>query len=142
MMLRRMKFWFLGAGVALSMAFLIAVGVNRGGVYYLTVSEFLGQTPPPEGDFRVNGTVVSGSIERLPSGMEVRFVMTDGSRSVPVRYHGIVPDTFVDQAAVVVEGRLVEDGTFVAHKLLAKCPSKYEAADEPPAVAGLEAAVR
>ena len=45
------------------------------------------------------------------------------------RYHGIVPDTFVDNADVVVEGRLAGDGTFEAHTLLAKCPSKYEAAD-------------
>jgi cytochrome c-type biogenesis protein CcmE len=46
-----------------------------------------------------------------------------------VAYHGIIPDTFVDDAAVVVEGQLQDDGTFRAHTLLAKCPSKYEAAE-------------
>jgi cytochrome c-type biogenesis protein CcmE len=30
---------------------------------------------------------------------------------------------------VVVEGVLGPDGVFVAHTLLAKCPSKYEAAN-------------
>ncbi len=66
---------------------------------------------------------------REPSGQDVTFVVTDGTASLPVNYHGIIPDTFVDGADVVVEGRLGEDGTFVAHTMLAKCPSKYEAAD-------------
>ncbi len=81
-----------------------------------------------------------GTIERLPTGMDVRFVMTDGQTELAVSYHGVIPDTFVDQAAVVVEGRLQDDGTFLAHNLLAKCPSKYEAADEEGG--DLEAAVR
>jgi len=34
----------------------------------------------------------------------------------------------VDGADVVIEGGLRQDGTFVASNLLAKCPSKYEAA--------------
>ena len=60
-----------------------------------------------------------------------------------VNYHGIIPDTFVDGADVVVEGALSTDGTFDAHTLLAKCPSKYESADEYPdagATAGSAAA--
>jgi cytochrome c-type biogenesis protein CcmE len=129
---KRLKFVILGLGVVASMAILMAVGIKRPGgfVYYLSVTEFLQQPEAAEGDFRVNGTVVGGTIERQPTGQDVRFEMTDGSRSMLVSYHGIIPDTFVDEAAVVVEGRLDPDGTFVAHTLLAKCPSKYEAADE------------
>ena len=129
---RRIKFVLLGVGVIASMALLLLVGVNRGGVYYFTVSEFLDHPAKAEDGFRVNGQVVPGTIERLPSWMDVRFVMTDGARSIPVAYHGIIPDTFVDEAAVVVEGRLTSEGTFSAHTLLAKCPSKYEAAEEAP----------
>ena len=129
---KRLKFILLGAGILLSMGFLLVVGVNRPGgfAYYLTVGEFLGQ-PDRAGDgFRINGKVDPGSIERMPTGEDVTFLVTDGNQSLPVAYHGIIPDTFVDGADVVVEGRLQEDGTFVAHTLLAKCPSKYEAADE------------
>ena len=128
---RRLKFMVLGGGVLLSMTFLLVVGMNRPGgmVYYLTVSEFLEQPAPLEGEFRVNGKVTLGSIERFPGGMDVRFELTDGETAIPVSYHGVIPDTFVDEAAVVVEGRLQDDGTFAAHHLLAKCPSKYEAAD-------------
>ncbi len=121
----------LGAGVLVSMTFLVIVGMNRPGgmVYYLSVSEFMLQPDPTDGDFRINGTVTTGSIERLPTGMDVRFELTDGETAIPVAYHGIIPDTFVDEAAVVVEGSLQTDGTFVAHNLLAKCPSKYESAE-------------
>ena len=129
---KRLKFLLLGAGILLSMTFLLVIGMNRPGglVYYLTVSEFVHQPDPAADDFRVNGKVEEGSIERLPTGQDVRFVMTDGTTALPVSYHGIIPDTFVDDAAVVVEGRLQQDGTFQAHTLLAKCPSKYEAADD------------
>ena len=40
------------------------------------------------------------------------------------------PDLFKDGAEVVVEGRLVANGAgrhFEADKLMAKCPSKFEA---------------
>ncbi len=128
---RRLKFLLLGSGLSSSMAFLLFVALNQPGgvVYYLTVTEFM-EHADRAGNYRVNGTVAVGSIERLPTGTDVRFVVTDGGHELVVRYHGIIPDTFVDDAAVVVEGRLQEDGTFLAHNLLAKCPSKYEAAEE------------
>jgi cytochrome c-type biogenesis protein CcmE len=127
---KRLKFLLLGAGVVLSMGFLVVVGVREPGnfVYYLTVSEFLAAEERATDGFRVNGKVLQGSIERRNTGQDVAFTMTDGPGSLRVEYHGIVPDTFVDGADVVVEGRL-EGSTFRAHTLLAKCPSKYESAD-------------
>ena len=129
---RRLKFLLLGSGILLSMTFLIVVGMNRPGgmVYYLTVTEFMQLDDPGDRSSRINGSVLTGTIERLPTGLDATFVISDGTTSIPVSYHGIIPDTFVDQAPVVVEGRLQDDGTFVAHTLLAKCPSKYEAAED------------
>jgi cytochrome c-type biogenesis protein CcmE len=122
----------LGVGVALSMAFLLWVGVKgpEGFVYYVTVTEFLELNETATDGFRINGKVVDGSIERLPSGQDVRFVMSDGVNALPVRYHGVIPDTFVDGADVVVEGHLEDGATLYATTMLAKCPSKYESADE------------
>jgi cytochrome c-type biogenesis protein CcmE len=126
---KRVKFVVLGAGIVLSMAFLLVVGMNRSGggfYYYLTVSEFLQQGGQLGDGHRINGHVAPGTIERMATGEDVRFTITDGTSSLPVSYHGIIPDTFVDEAEVVVRGSLQQDGTFVAHELLAKCPSKYE----------------
>jgi cytochrome c-type biogenesis protein CcmE len=128
---RRLKFLLLGGGVVAAMVFLVSVGMNREGgmAFYMTVSEFKG-APETKG-VRVNGKVADGSIQRLPSGQDVTFVMTDGQASLPVAYHGIIPDTFVEGADVVVEGGIdPASGTFQASNLLAKCPSKYEAAAE------------
>ncbi len=98
-------------------------------VYYLTVGEFLGRQGKADlgENFRINGNVVAGSIQRSPGAPGARFVMTDGSKTLPVAYAKETPDTFVDTSEVVVEGSLGPDGVFAAHTLLAKCPSKYEA---------------
>lgn len=127
---RRRKLLWIGAGIAACLAFLLAVALGgKGGlVYYYTVGELRDLPSRPERDFRVNGKVEAGSVERRGDGLDVRFVMTDGRAALPVEYHGVVPDAFVEGADVVVEGGLREDGTFVATSLLAKCPSKYEAA--------------
>jgi len=83
---KRLKFVFLGLGVLLSMTFLLVIGMNRPGVmvYYLTVSEFVAQPDPTDGEFKINGKVSTGSIERLPTGMDVRFTITDGDNAIPV----------------------------------------------------------
>ncbi len=125
------KFLLIGAGFIASMGLLIAVGVSQSGDmhYYVSVGEFLdGDRNRP--DLRVNGKVAQGTIQRLQEGQEVRFMMTDGDRELAVHYEGVVPDTFVDRADVVVQGNLDDSsGVFEAHELFAKCPSKYEAAD-------------
>ena len=128
---RRLKFVLLGAGIAVTMGLMMTLAFRQsdGLYYYLTVGEFLEQGARLDDGYRVNGKVAPGTIERLPSGEDVRFLITDGSATLPVAYHGIIPDTFVDEAEVVVQGYLQEDGTFQAQSLLAKCPSKYEAAD-------------
>ncbi len=131
MQLPQTKFVVIGTGVVLSMALLVFVGTQGSGMgYYMTVSEFLADPDAAVTGLRVNGKVVDGTIERHATGEDVAFRMTDGAATLAVYYKGIIPDTFVDGADVVVEGRLQPDGVFAAHNLLAKCPSKYESADE------------
>ncbi len=129
--MRRAKFLLLGAAVVGTMGLLLAVGIRGGSgfYYYLTVSEFLDQGAPQRENLRVNGRVVAGTIARRSNG--ARFVMAEGGQQLPVDYTGVLPDTFVDDAEVVVQGQLRGDGVFEASLLLAKCPSKYEAADDP-----------
>ena len=74
---------------------------------------------------------MEGTLEKPRNALGARFVMTDGTRQLPVTFGRETPDTLVDGAEVVVEGSLGPDGVFVAHTLLAKCPSKYEASNRP-----------
>ena len=129
---RRLKFVLIGIGIAATMLFLLVVGTQKsdgGFAYYVTVDEFL-EKGAPAGHFRVNGKVRPGSIERLEDGRRVLFTVVDpaSQATLPVDFSGVIPDTFVDDADVVVEGKRREDGVFHATTLLAKCPSKYEAA--------------
>ena len=119
--------------VIVIVAFSVLVGLSFRGsmVYYLTVSEFINHPPSDADDhFRVNGKVVSGSIQKQSGVLGARFEMTDGNGTLPVVFRKELPDTFVDQAEVVVEGRM-KDGIFEATTLLAKCPSKYESQKSP-----------
>ena len=129
---RRLKFVLIGTGIAATMIFLFIVGTQKsdgGFAYYVTVDEFLNKGAPA-GHFRVNGKVRPGSIDRKEGGQRVLFTVIDPktASTLDVDFTGIIPDTFVDDADVVVEGKRGEDGVFVATTLLAKCPSKYEAA--------------
>ena len=73
---------------------------------------------------RLGGLVGSGSIAR-GEGLTVRFTVTDGEGSVPVRYTGILPDLFREGQGVVTEGVLGTDGVFVADSVLAKHDETY-----------------
>lgn len=129
---RRTKFVLIGLGIVATMVFMLVVATQKsdgGFAYYVSVKEFT-EKGEPKGRFRVNGKVKPGTIERLPDGRQVKFTIKDkdGGATLPVDFAGIIPDTFVDDADVVVEGNRRADGVFEATTLLAKCPSKYEAA--------------
>ena len=105
---------------------LIVYSFNQSLVYDHSVAEYLSDPSLQHSNCRIYGKVKPDSIDRSPDGIGVAFAVTDGEQSVPVRYAKEVPDTFKANGDVVVEGRLGPDGVFVAHNLLAKCPSKYE----------------
>ena len=130
---RRIKFILIGLGIVATMVFMLVVGTQKsdgGFAYYVTVKEYT-EKGQPKGRFRVNGKVAIGTIERLPGGRQVNFTIKDkeGASTLRVDFSGVIPDTFVDDADVVVEGTRRPDGVFDATTLLAKCPSKYESAD-------------
>jgi cytochrome c-type biogenesis protein CcmE len=117
-----------------SVGFLIAEGVKETGVYFLTPAELAAKTSadPTFVDnvgFKVGAKVVPGSIRRDDATRTIDFQVSDGVKTYPVTYHGLVPDTFTDanDIEVIVEGRLGHDGVIRATDVLAKCGSRYEA---------------
>ena len=125
----------LGAGlVTLTVGFLMAEGIKDTGVYFLRPAELAERvaTDPSMYDvgIRVGGNVVPGSIQRDVATQTLKFEITDGEVAFPVTYQGLAPDTFTDDVEVVVEGRLLPEGTIHATTVLAKCGSRYEAVAE------------
>ena len=107
--------------------------------YFQHLAEFQSRAGALAGrDARVHGYVAPGSIDRNVPAKQVRFrVVNDpphkgGAAGVPLEvvFASLeTPDLFKDGAEVVVEGRLASaGGVFHADKVLAKCPSKFEAA--------------
>lgn len=130
-MLARTKF-VMGAGlITVSVGYLMASGIKDTGVYFVTPTELAEKVKadPSIHDVgvRMGARVVSGSIMRDVADQTITFEVTDGQQTYQVVYRGIAPDTFDDDVDVVVEGRLMLDGTFRATTLLAKCGSRYEA---------------
>ena len=128
------KFLIGAALIVASVGFLIAEGVRETGVYFLTPSEVAAKTAADptfyDVGFKMSAKVVPGSIRRAPDSRQIDFQISDGIKTYPVTYHGLVPDTFTDanDIEVIVEGRLGRDGVFRATDVLAKCGSRYEAA--------------
>jgi cytochrome c-type biogenesis protein CcmE len=120
---RRTPLLLLGL-VALIAAGWLAVDAFQGSVvYYLTPTEALAAD---HGEvFRLAGLVVDGSVTREATG-GLRFEVTDGSTTVPVRFDGRAPDGLGDGAEAVAEGRFADDGVFEADTVLARCASKFE----------------
>jgi cytochrome c-type biogenesis protein CcmE len=100
--------------------------------YYKYVDEVMAQPAQWEGKrLQVHGNVVPGSIGRKRDSREYEFELQRNGKVIRAYYNGIVPDTFKDDAEVVLTGHLTANG-FMANEMTAKCPSKYEAA--PPKV--------
>ncbi|MFC1980106.1 cytochrome c maturation protein CcmE [Chloroflexota bacterium] len=125
-MLKKKRFLFGGIIVFIAIGYLGFMGFQSSATYYYTVSELVEQGSSIYGqNVRVNGLVSPGYVEQEPGGLTLRFTVTEGERSLPVIYHGVVPDTFKVGSEVVVEGHLNSDGVLQSDTILTKCPSKY-----------------
>ncbi len=122
---RRQRMILLGVGLA-------AVGLAAGLVlaalgdtltFFYGPTQLLARADAATHRVRLGGLVEPGSVQR--DGAVVRFVVTDGSASLPVRYAGVLPDLFREGQGVVCEGRMSPEGGFVAETVLAKHDEKY-----------------
>ena len=69
--------------------------------------------------------VVENSLKREPGGLQVEFVVTDMVKSVPVQFNGILPDLFKEGKGMVAQGKLNDQGVFIASQVLAKHDENY-----------------
>jgi cytochrome c-type biogenesis protein CcmE len=116
--------------LVLVMAFggLLYSTLSEGTEYYKHVDEVMGQPSDWYGKkLQLHGYVVPSSILVNKRTLEYRFDVQSNGKTVPARYTGVIPDTFKDDAEVVLKGTLSADGFSVApNGVMAKCPSKYE----------------
>ena len=126
--------WRFVAGGLLLLGFVAFLGfqmveaTTSTGAYYMTVGELMDETPGIYGErVRVNGNVVEGTEDWKPKELTLKFsIIDDSGDQLPIVFFGPRPDNFQRAASAIVEGELLENGSFQAETLLLKCPSRYE----------------
>jgi len=115
----------VAATAALMIAVLLAMwGLKDRASYFYTPADIAAGKAEQGRAVRLGGMVESGSIQRQPDGVTIRFVLTDGKAKTPVTYRGITPDLFREGSGAVAEGR-IQGSTFVADTILAKHDERY-----------------
>lgn len=102
--------------------------LSEGTEYYKHVEEVMVQPSDWYGKkLQLHGYVVPDSILVNRRTLEYRFKVQSNGAIVAASYTGVIPDTFKDEAEVVLKGMLSPEGFSVApNGVMAKCPSKYE----------------
>jgi cytochrome c-type biogenesis protein CcmE len=113
-------------------AALVLAAFEENLVFFFTPSQVAAQEAPQGRTFRIGGMVEAGSVKR--EGVEVRFVVTDTAKTIPVLYRGPLPDLFREGKGVVAQGQLGPDGVFRAREVLAKHDENYMPPDAAHAV--------
>jgi cytochrome c-type biogenesis protein CcmE len=131
---RRLPLSFMIGGLAILAAviYLVYANTQANAVYYMTVSELKNCSTCMTQSVRVAGVVQQGSVVRDDQKQLVTFDIAQGGQLLAVTYNGVVPDIFRPGIEVVVEGHYSGQGPFQAQNLLAKCPSKFQAATPKP----------
>ena len=99
--------------------------------YYKHVDEVMASPDQWKGKpLQLHGYVVKGSWLRRGDTLEYQFKVENKGSAVLASYTGVLPDTFKDEAEVVLKGRLTSNDHFevAPNGVMAKCPSKYEEA--------------
>jgi cytochrome c-type biogenesis protein CcmE len=124
---RRAWPWAIVLGLVFAAAAVILFqGLSNATVYFCNANE-VGQRSDcvPGKRFRVQGSVVTGSVQR--AGADTDFDITYGGATIPVRYDGEPGGIFKEGLPVVVEGRMGTDGTFAGDRVLVKHTEQYRA---------------
>jgi cytochrome c-type biogenesis protein CcmE len=122
---KRKRLWLLLGSLAVLgvAATLVLTALNDNIVFFYSPTQLAEKHPGPGQRLRIGGLVEQGSVNK--QGQEVRFVVTDLRKTVPVVYRGILPDLFREGQGVIAEGTLGADGVFAAREVLAKHDEKY-----------------
>ncbi len=111
-------------GIAIGVGFALK-SLDENIMFFFTPSEVAKGKAPRDRLFRIGGMVVNGSVSRPGNGLTVQFDLTDNTSNITVRYTGILPDLFREGQGIIANGKLGEDGAFVAQQVLAKHDENY-----------------
>src|SRR3974390_1660425 len=121
---RRIVLIASGLGVLLVAVLLVLSALKDSIVFFNTPTDVAEKHVAPGARIRLGGLVANGSVTK-GDALSVRFEVTDGNRSIPVTFQGILPDLFREGQGVVAEGALDRSGVLKADTVLAKHDERY-----------------
>ncbi|MBI1261426.1 MAG: cytochrome c maturation protein CcmE [Rhizobiales bacterium] len=121
---RRATFIITGLAILALAVGLVLNAMRDNIVFFYSPSDIVEKGLEPGRQIRLGGLVEQGSVEHAGPAT-VTFTVTDLQNSLQVSYTGILPDLFREGQGVVAEGKLQEDGSFIASNVLAKHDEKY-----------------
>lgn len=134
----RIKLLVAGLVLLTSVGYLAVAGARSGWVYYMHVDEFVQDDAYQGRRVRLYGLVGQDHVDTQPAMLLASFNLRGESANLPVRYQGVVPDTFKPGCEVMVEGKLDDAGVFQADTLMTKCASKYQSEEHAKRVEALK----
>ena len=128
----RTRFLVVSAVIVLALGYMIYAAFPGNALYFLTVSEFNGNSEVQDGRLlRVSGKLVEGTFGREGNSIQSQFQITDNDGDSPgitlqASYTGVLPDLFFNpHSELILEGSYGANRVFHADNILVKCPSKY-----------------
>ncbi|MBX3617095.1 cytochrome c maturation protein CcmE [Nitrosomonas sp.] len=94
-------------------------------VFFFSPTQVVAKEAPIGKSFRIGGLVADGSVKREDGSTTVHFAITDTAETIPVVYTGILPDLFKEGKGVVAQGKISNQGVFLADEVLAKHDENY-----------------
>ncbi len=120
--------WLMSVG-AILIAIIIGVILLRSSAsnYYLTPGELMSKSNLVGNRYRVAGTVVDGSLRWKQSVAQLKFKIRypKEKQILSVIYKGVPPSGMENDPQVIVEGTMSSNASFLADKILVRCPSRY-----------------
>jgi len=98
---------------------------NENLLFYRSPSQVSLGEFPEDYIFRIGGVVVDGSLQKSNDTTDVKFKITDYNKTIDIYYSGIHPDLFLEGQGVVIRGKLINTGDFIAEEVLAKHDETY-----------------
>jgi len=111
-------------------------------LYFYSPTQVAAGEAPDNRSFRIGGLVVKGSVVRETEGLGVQFDLTDNTKTMTVKYTGILPDLFREGQGIVAMGKVQPNGLFVAEEVLAKHDENYMPPEVADALKASEAAAK
>ena len=116
---RTARLYFIAIGIffLIILFFLFVKTFNENLLFYRSPSQISQNEFPENYIFRIGGVVVDNSLIKSKTSTDIEFKVTDFEKSITVKYQGILPDLFREGQGVVIRGKLLNNGTFLAEEV-------------------------